>query len=99
MHALKEVSSVINKFTDAIIKFANSEYQEYDENGNPTGKKVHINDTIIGQMKGSIETLITAVIGSISEIYAKPETQELFKGRNRKNATNAIKDVSAIIGG
>ena len=99
LHALKEVSSVINKFTDAIIKFANSEYPEYDENGNPTGKKVHINDTIIGQMKGSIETLITAVLGSISEIYAKPETQELFKGRNLKNATNAIKDVSAIIGG
>ena len=99
LHALKEVSSVINKFTDAIIKFANSEYPEYDENGNPTGKKVHINDTIISQMKGSIETLITAVLGSISEIYAKPETQELFKGRNLKNATNAIKDVSAIIGG
>ena len=99
LHALKGVSGVINKFTDAIIKFANSEYPEYDENGNPTGKKVHINDTIIGQMKGSIETLITAVLGSISEIYAKPETQELFKGRNLKNATNAIKDVSAIIGG
>ena len=99
LHALKEVSSVINKFTDAIIKFANSEYPEYDENGNPTGKKVHINNTIINQMKGSIETLITAVLGSISEIYAKPETQELFKGRNLKHATNAIKDVSAIIGG
>ena len=99
MHALKGVSGVINKFTDAIIKFANSEYPEYDENGNPTGKKVHINDTIISQMKGSIETLITAVLGSISEIYAKPETQELFKGRNLKNATNAIKDISAIIGG
>ena len=99
LHALKEVSSVINKFTDAIVKFANSEYPEYDENGNPTGKKVHINNTIINQMKGSIETLITAVLGSISEIYAKPETQELFKERNLKNATNAIKDVSAIIGG
>ena len=99
LHALKGVSGVINKFTDAIIKFANSEYPEYDENGNPTGKKVHINNTIINQMKGSIETLITAVLGSISEIYSKPETQELFKGRNLKNATNAIKDVSAIIGG
>ena len=99
LHALKEVSSVINKFTGAIIKFANSEYPEYDENGNLTGKKVHINNTIINQMKGSIETLITAVLGSISEIYAKPETQELFKGRNLKHATNAIKDVSAIIGG
>ena len=99
LHALKGVSGVINKFTDAIIKFANSEYPEYDENGNLTGKKVHINNTIINQMKGSIETLITAVLGSISEIYAKPETQELFKGRNLKHATNAIKDVSAIIGG
>ena len=99
LHALKGVSGVINKFTDAIIKFANSEYPEYDENGNPTGKKVHINNTIINQMKGSIEALITAVLGSISEIYAKPETQALFSGRNLKNATNAIKDVSAIIGG
>ena len=99
LKALKGVSDVINKFTDVIVKFAKSEFPEYDANGNPTGKKVHINDTIIGQMKGSIETLITAVLGSISEIYAKPETQELFKGRNLKNATNAIKDVSAIIGG
>lgn len=99
LHALKGVSGVINKFTDAIIKFANSEFPEYDANGNPTGKKVHINNTIINQMKGSIETLITAVLGSISEIYAKPETQALFSGRNLKNATNAIKDVSAIIGG
>ena len=97
--ALKGVSDIINKFTDVIVKFANSEYPQYDENGNPTGKKVHINDTIINQMKGSIETLITAVLGSISEIYANPETQKLFTGKNLKNATNAIKDVSAIIGG
>lgn len=99
LKALKDVSDVINKFTDAIVKFANAEYPEYDENGNPTGNKVHINDTIIAQMKGSIETLITAVLGSISEIYAKPETQALFTGKNLKNATDAIKDVSAIIGG
>lgn len=99
LKALKGVSDVINKFTDVIVKFANSEYPQYDENGNPTGKKVHINDTIINQMKGSIEALITAVLGSISEIYAKPETQALFTGKNLKNATNAIKDVSAIIGG
>lgn len=97
--ALKGVSDIVNKFTDVIVKFANSEYPQYDENGNPTGKKVHINDTIIGQMKGSIETLITAVLGSISEIYANPETQKLFNGKNLKNATDAIKDVSAIIGG
>ena len=99
LKALKGVSDVINKFTDVIVKFAKSEFPEYDANGNPTGKTVHINDTIIGQMKGSIETLITAVLGSISEIYADPETQKLFTGRNLKNATNAIKDVSAIIGG
>ena len=97
--ALKGVSDIVNKFTDVIVKFANSEYQQYDENGNPTGKKVHINDTIINQMKGSIETLITAVLGSISEIYADPKTQTLFNGKNLQNATNAIKDVSAIIGG
>ena len=99
LKALKGVSDVINKFTDVIVKFAKSEFPEYDVNGNPTGKTVHINDTIISQMKGSIETLITAVLGSISEIYADPETQKLFTGRNLKNATNAIKDVSAIIGG
>ena len=99
LKALKGVSDVINKFTDVIVKFAKSEFPEYDVNGNPTGKTVHINDTIIGQMKGSIETLITAVLGSISEIYADPKTQKLFSGRNLKNATNAIKDVSAIIGG
>ena len=99
LKALKGVSDVINKFTDVIVKFAKSEFPEYDANGNPTGKTVHINDTIISQMKGSIETLITAVLGSISEIYADPETQKLFTGRNLKNATNAIKDVSAIIGG
>ncbi len=99
LKALKGVSDVINKFTDVIVKFANSEYSQYDVNGNPTGKKVHINDTIIGQMKGSIETLITAVLGSISEIYAKPEIQALFKGKKLKNATDAIKSVSAIIGG
>ena len=99
LKALKGVSDVINNFTDAIVKFANSEYPQYDENGNPTGKKVHINDTIINQMKGSIETLITAVLGSISEIYSKPETQELFSGKNLKNATDAIKNVTGIIGG
>ena len=99
LKALRGVTSIINTFTDAIIKFANSEYPQYDANGNPTGKKVHINGTIINQMKGSIETLITAVLGSISEIYAKPETQALFTGRNLTNATNAIKNVSAIIGG
>ena len=99
LKAVKGVSDVINRFTDTIIKFANSEFPEYDKNGNPTGKKVHINDTIINQMKSSIETLITAVLGSISEIYAKPETQALFTGRNLTNATNAIKNVSAIIGG
>ena len=99
LKALKGVSDVINKFTDVIVKFAKFEFPEYDANGNPTGKTVHINDTIISQMKGSIETLITAVLGSISEIYADPETQKLFTGRNLKNATNAIKDVSAIIGG
>ena len=99
LKALKGVSDVINKFTDVIVKFAKFEFPEYDTNGNPTGKTVHINDTIISQMKGSIETLITAVLGSISEIYADPETQKLFTGRNLKNATNAIKDVSAIIGG
>ena len=99
LKAVKGVSDVINQFTDTIIKFANSEFTEYDKNGNPTGKKVHINDTIINQMKSSIETLITAVLGSISEIYAKPETQALFTGRNLRNATDAIKNVSAIIGG
>lgn len=99
LKAVKGVSDVINRFTDAIIKFANSEYPEYDKNGNPTGKKVHINDAVINQMKSSIETLITAVLGSISEIYAKPETQALFTGKNLTNATNAIKNVSAIIGG
>lgn len=99
LKALKGVTDVINTFTDAIIKFANSEYPQYDVNGNPTGKTVHINDAIIGQMKGSIETLITAVLGSISDIYANPETQALFTGKNLKNAIDAIKDVSAIIGG
>ena len=37
---LKGVSDVINTFTDAIVKFANFEYPQYDKNGNPTGKKV-----------------------------------------------------------
>ena len=93
---LNQTSDVARSLTDP---WELDPAKEYDYDGNPTGKKVHINDSIIKQMKGSIETLITAVLGSISEIYAKPETQELFSGKNLKNATDAIKAVSAIIGG
>lgn len=55
----------------AIVDIASMEIPEYDANGRPTGKKIHIDTSVITQAGEAAGELITAIGGAIVNVYEK----------------------------